>query len=194
MHHLTSFPPCSAIFVLEVECGCKVTEVATKILLAMFLYERSLMSTSLSWTSLARAALSTMPYFLVGISVLDIAKQQSEIMCCCCSWQEQSSWLARACLVSICLARVHALTALDICVSGAIQKKHVGALWEKCSLWNTLGKVFCVTVELRRFDTKSKKCVPMGTLSQSVPKGKLYFFMQTWTISCFFACNYNDPM
>ncbi len=132
---------------------------------SMFLYERLLMSTSPLWTSLARAALSTLPQFLVGISVSGIAEQWSEIMCCCCSWQEQSSWLACACLVSICLACVYALTALDICVSGAIQKKHVGELfWEKCSLWNTLGKVFRVTVESHRFDTKSKKSVPMGTL------------------------------
>jgi hypothetical protein len=69
------------------------------------------------------------------------------------------------------LACIHALTALDICVSDAIQKKHVGALWEKCSLWNTLGKVFCIMVELHRFDTKSKKkCSDGNTFSKVFPR------------------------
>jgi hypothetical protein len=35
MHCLTFSPPCSVIFGLEVKCGCKVTEVATKILRVM---------------------------------------------------------------------------------------------------------------------------------------------------------------
>ena len=45
MHHLTSSPPCSSIFSLEVECGYKVTEVATKIILvvmAKILYSKSI--------------------------------------------------------------------------------------------------------------------------------------------------------
>ncbi len=41
--------------------------------------------------------------------------------------KEQSSWLARACLFSICLACVHTLTALDICVSDAIHTKACGS-------------------------------------------------------------------
>jgi hypothetical protein len=78
--------------------------------------------------------------------------------------KEQSSCLARACLVSTCLACMHALKALDICVSDAIKKKDGGALREQCSYWNTWGAVICVTVELRRFHTKSRSSVPKGTL------------------------------
>jgi hypothetical protein len=90
-------------------------------------------------------------------------------VCCCCSWQVQSSWLMHTCLDSIGLACMHASTALDICVSDASQKKarqdtlgtefpsehfgnrvlhHAGIseVWyqeqKKCSDWNTFPKVF----------------------------------------------------
>jgi hypothetical protein len=96
-------------------------------------------------------------------------------VCCCCSWQVQISWLAHACLDNIGLARVHALTALDICVSDASQKKHVGALQEQCSLQNTLGIEFRITLELAKFDTKSKKSVPMETLFPNCSQGNPFF-------------------
>jgi hypothetical protein len=151
------------------------------------------MSTSLLWTSLARAALSTLPQFLLGISMSGIAKQRSEIMCCCCCWQEQSSWLACSCLVSICLACMQCSNRIGQLCIRCHPRKDVGMLWEKCSLWNTLGKVFHITVELDRFDTKSINSVLMGILFPKCSHGNP-FFMQKWTSLCFFSCNYNDPM
>jgi hypothetical protein len=88
MHCLIISHPCSAIFHLKIVCGCKSMEVATKILLfamAKMLFSDSvdvlLMSTSPSWTSLARAALLTLPHILVDSCVLGIAKQWREIVC-----------------------------------------------------------------------------------------------------------------
>jgi hypothetical protein len=84
------------------------------------------MSTSPLWTSLARAALSTLPHFLVDICMSGVAKQEGdcELMYIVVPGRKElSSCLAHASLVSICLACVQALIALDICVSDAIQKK-----------------------------------------------------------------------
>ncbi len=85
------------------------------------------MSMSPLWTSLAWAALLTLPHFLVGICVLGIAKQEGDcelMFIVVPGRKEQSSYLAHASIVGIGLACVQTLIlALDICVSDAIQKK-----------------------------------------------------------------------
>ncbi len=87
--------------------------------------------------------------------------------------KEQSSCLARACLVGNFLACVHALIALDICVSDAIQKRteeHFGSsapfgtLREQCSAsrWNCVG--FIPRADLVFQKEHCSRSVPKGTL------------------------------
>jgi hypothetical protein len=71
---------------------------------------------------------------------------------------------------------MHALTALDICVTEAIKIKACGSTLGAVFPSEHFGTEFRVMVELGRFDTKSIKSVPMGTLFQKCSLGNTFYF------------------
>jgi len=156
-------PPCTTVLTLEGVCGSKVTKVATEVL---FITMAKILG--LDGVNVLRIQFGD-----IYAPVFDEVVEGRSINFAPILWLWDDD--SRNCVVHYLWTAFVGMTVglyqlCNRCQLKKSKKKVRSALHAKCTFWSTLGEVHRATVGIGRKYTRSKKCVPFGTLGGKCTK------------------------